>query len=247
MYGQPVIDQIGPSSSCAATITCAWSCSRNWLFSICPGCTGSASASRPLAAAAPGCPGGDRGRDRVGLTLGGAVGGADLHLPLRRALSRRALLHDVGQLVRHQAEVAAALALPQEHVAAVGERARAHRGGRLLRERIVVDTHAREVRAEVVADPLRDTRVHGPAAAAMLDRRGRRVVDRRRAAGVVALLALDRTSERCFVALRHPTPHAVRYAVGILGGRLIAIGSASVTVHGVDGTREGVRIWRSFV
>jgi hypothetical protein len=86
---------------------------------------------------------GDRGRDRVGLAFGRAVGRADLDLALRHRAAGRALLHDVGELVGHEAEVAIGLASAEIDVGPVREGTGPHRGVGLLAERVVVDLHRR--------------------------------------------------------------------------------------------------------
>ena len=62
---------------------------------------------------------------------------------LRHRAAGRALLHDVGELVGHEAEVAIGLATTEIDVGAVGEGAGPHRGVGLLAERVVVDLHRR--------------------------------------------------------------------------------------------------------
>lgn len=96
--------------------------------------------------------GGDRGGRGIGFDFGRAVGGTDGDLALRRVDTGRALLHDVGELVRHQPEVARALAAGQEHIGAVRERARAHCSGGFAAERIAVHAHVAEVGAEMATD-----------------------------------------------------------------------------------------------
>jgi hypothetical protein len=90
---------------------------------------------------------------------------------------------------------AAALAGAEEHVAAVGERARPYRRGRLLRQRIAVDAHTGEVGTEVGAEARRDPGIDRRAAAIVLDGGGRRVVDRRLAVRAAVAVA-ERARER---------------------------------------------------
>jgi hypothetical protein len=116
----------------------------------------------------------------VGLLLGGATGVADLDLALRRASPGGALLDHVRQLVRHEPEIAAALAGPEEHIAAVRERARTHGMRCLLAQRILVNAHCGEIGAEVRTNLGRHAGIDRLPAALVLDRGRRCIVDRRR-------------------------------------------------------------------
>ena len=72
---------------------------------------------------------------------------ADLDLALWRLLASRTLLRHVGQLVGHQAQIAARLVATEEHVTAMRERARTERRRRLAGQRVAMDADASKVSA----------------------------------------------------------------------------------------------------
>jgi len=151
--------------------------------------------------------GDDRLCHRVGLVLGGRVGGADLDLG-RRARIAAGLLRDVGQLVGHELDVSFALARAQEHVGTVGEGPRAHRGAGLAREWLPMNPSAREVDTQNSLDRRPNRRINRPPGVAVLDRHSRSVVGRDRVsrdAGVAP--GRQRSSQLGTVAACHAGAH----------------------------------------
>ncbi|MEZ4404365.1 MAG: hypothetical protein R3B06_30370 [Kofleriaceae bacterium] len=94
--------------------------------------------------------------DGVGLSLGRVVRGSDGQR-LRTSASRRALLGDVGQLVRHERDVGWTLTGAEEDIGAIGEGPGADRRTRRLGGDVAMHPHAAQIEPEVRLDP----RAHG--------------------------------------------------------------------------------------
>lgn len=121
---------------------------------------------------------GDLRGDRIGFDLSRTLRVADLDLALWCLLASRTLLRHVGQLVRHQAQIAARLAATEEHVTAMRERSCAEGRRRFMGQWVAMDPDAGKVSAEPCADTGRDGWIHGLSGALVFDRCRRRVVDR---------------------------------------------------------------------